>query len=101
KLKATYVQYIKCDKVSFADLAEYVFHRHMHILEEQRACRGAFYAHLMLLWANTKPFHVAFDDKGCKLVTIDLGIHDKEVSKACVRNKDLRAIQNIMRTVLT
>src|SRR6185437_6111247 len=57
------IQDVEGDDVSLADLAEQVFHRHLAIVENQRASRRSANTQLVLLGADGKTGKIPLNDK--------------------------------------
>src|SRR5207253_2132165 len=72
ELDAAEVQHVKRDLVALADRPEYVFDRHLDVVEHERGRRVAVEPELDLV-AATDHAHRALDQKAGELIAIDLG----------------------------
>ena len=85
--------------MSFADLTQQVFYRHLAILKIQLNSRRALDTHFVLFGALGKTFETSFHDKCGELVSVDLGEYGIDIRKAAVGDPAFLAIQQIVLSI--
>ena len=99
QLEAADVQNVEGDDVALADFAEQVFHRHLAIVQNQRAGGRAANAHLVLFGADGESGKVPLDQKCGELFAVDLGEDGEQVGEAGVGDPHLFAVEDVVLAV--
>ena len=94
ELEAAEIEDVERDLVALADLAEHVFRRHLHVLEDHGGRRRTMQAHLVLFLAARDAAERPLDDERGELLAVDLGKDDEDVGEAAVGDPHLLAVQH-------
>ena len=79
----------------FADRAEHVADRHLHVVEHQRRRGRAVESELLLVGAADHA-HVPLDDERGEFVAVDLGEDGEHIGEAAVGDPRLLPVQDVV-----
>src|SRR5206468_8359930 len=94
QLEAPDIQDVEGNQMSAPDFTKNVLHRHLAIIQNDWACRGATYSHFVLFRADREPRKTALHQEGCEPLAIDFGEDGKQVSEAGICDPHLFAVQD-------
>src|ERR1700737_1137055 len=83
-----------------AYLAQYIFHRHLTILEIQLYGGGAFVPPLMFFRPLAKSFKAALNNKGREFIAINLGKYGIYVCKTAIGDPTFLPVQDIIFSII-
>ena len=82
----------------FADRAEHVLDRHLHVVEHQRGRRRSVEAELVLV-AAADHAHAALDEERGELLAVDLREDGEQIGEAAVGDPHLLAVEQVVPAV--